>query len=69
MRRVEPNPVRCSLARVYGRSDGGIGQLDLIGEHHVASAADVELIEGCLHWIEGEPDPDRAKRRHTLEAR
>jgi tetratricopeptide (TPR) repeat protein len=66
--RVHVDPVRRSLARVYGRSDGGIGQLepDLIGEHHVASAADTELIEGCLHWIEGEPQPDRAARRHAM---
>ena len=50
------------------KSGGGIGQLepDLLGEHHVAGAADVELIEGCLRWIEGELEADRLKRRQAL---
>ncbi len=66
--RVKVDPVLRSLAIVYGRSSGGIAPLepDLIGEHHVASTADVELIDGCLAWIDGELEGVRAKRRKDL---
>src|SRR5262249_16213561 len=41
---------------------------DLIGEHQIASLDRnaVDLIEGCLRWIEGEPEADRSKRRRNL---
>ena len=39
---------------------------DLIGEHHVATVADAELIDGCLSWIEAEPAETREKRRRDL---
>jgi hypothetical protein len=66
--RVHVDPVRRDLARIYGKTDGGIAQLepDLLGEHHVASAADMELIEGCLAWIEADPEADPSRRRQTL---
>ena len=55
--RVDVDPIIRNLARVYGKPDGGLAQLepDLIGEHHVAMVGDVELVEGCLRWIETEP--------------
>jgi hypothetical protein len=65
--RVHVDPVRRDLARVYD-ADGVIAHLepDLIGEHHVAGVADIELIDGCLRWIEGEPEVSRAQRRYAL---
>ncbi len=39
---------------------------DLIGEHHVATIGDVELIEDCLRWIEDEPAELQEKRRRDL---
>jgi tetratricopeptide (TPR) repeat protein len=39
---------------------------DLIGEHHVATAADAELIDACLRWIETEPAETQQKRRRDL---
>jgi hypothetical protein len=65
---VHVDPVRRDLVRVYGKADGGIAHLepDLIGEHQVASIGDVQLIEGCLTWIEAGSQPERAKRRRDL---
>ena len=39
---------------------------DLIGEHHVATVADAELIDGCLRWIDTEPAEAQQKRRRDL---
>ncbi|MFN0182134.1 MAG: tetratricopeptide repeat protein [Gemmatimonadales bacterium] len=66
--RVAVDPVARDLSRVYGRSDGGIAHLepDLLGEHHVAMEGDIELIDGCLRWIEAESDDTREKRRRDL---
>jgi len=66
--RVSVDPVLRNLTRVYGTPDGGIAYLepDLIGEHHVASLADVELIEGCLRWISSQPDVEQHNRRRDL---
>ena len=66
--RVAVDPVVQRLSRVYGAPDGGIRHLepDLIGEHHVASVGDVELIDGCLRWIDTEPPETRQKRRRDL---
>ena len=66
--RVAVDPVVRNLYRVYGKPDGGVSQLepDLIGEHHVATVGDIELIDGCVRWIEAEPDDVRAKRRRDL---
>ncbi|EXI90554.1 MAG: putative O-linked N-acetylglucosamine transferase, SPINDLY family [Candidatus Accumulibacter regalis] len=66
--RVAVDPVVRKLCRVYGQPDGGVGPLepDLIGEHHVATAGDPELIDGCLRWIAAEPTENQAKRRRSL---
>ena len=34
--------------------DDGIGPIepDLLGEHHVATVADTDLLDGCLSWFE-----------------
>ena len=63
--RVAVDSVVRNLSRVYGTADGGIAHLepDLIGEHHVATVADTELLDGCLSWIEADPGEVRAKRR------
>jgi tetratricopeptide (TPR) repeat protein len=57
-----------NLTRVYGRVAGGAGPIepDLLGEHHVAGIADGELIEGCLAWIEAQPEVGREKRRRDF---
>jgi hypothetical protein len=39
---------------------------DLIGEHHVATVGDNDLIEGCLCWIADEPAEMQEKRRRDL---
>lgn len=56
------------LYRVYGKPDGGVAHLepDLIGEHHIASVADEDLLESCLKWIDREPEESRQKRRRSL---
>jgi hypothetical protein len=67
--RVAVDPVVRNLSRVYGRPDGGLAHLepDLIGEHHVATVGDVELLDGCLHWIATEPpDAQEQQRRRDL---
>jgi Tetratricopeptide repeat len=66
--RVQVDPVMRNLARVYGTLDGGLAQLDpdLIGEHHVATISDVELVEGCLHWLKDESVETQKKRRRDL---
>lgn len=68
--RAAVDPVVHHLCRAYGKPDGGVGPLepDLIGEHHVATVGDIELIDGCLRWIEAEPADMRGKRRHDLLA-
>ena len=66
--RVDVDRVGRSLARLYGRIDGGIRPLepDLIGEHHVATVGDIELIEGCLRWIDSEPREVQQQRSREL---
>ncbi|MGO9170544.1 MAG: toll/interleukin-1 receptor domain-containing protein [Rhodomicrobium sp.] len=66
--RVDVAPALRTLTRVYGRVDGGAGPIepDLLGEHHVAGIADGELIEGCLAWIETQPEAGREKRRRDF---
>ncbi|HRE87094.1 MAG TPA: toll/interleukin-1 receptor domain-containing protein [Accumulibacter sp.] len=66
--RVAVDPVVRKLCRVYGNPDGGVGPLepDLIGEHHVATVGDPELVDGCLRWIEAEPTETQAKRRRNF---
>ncbi|MFM9941237.1 MAG: tetratricopeptide repeat protein [Hyphomicrobiaceae bacterium] len=66
--REHVDPVLRNLIRVYGKTDGGVAHLepDLIGEHHVASIGDVELIEGCLRWIASEPEVEREIRRRSF---
>ena len=66
--RVAVDPVVRNLCRAYGQPDGGVGPLepDLIGEHHVATVGDAELIDGCLRWIAAEPTENQAKRRRSL---
>ena len=56
------------LAQLYGKPDGGIAPLlpDLIGEHHVATAGDTDLVEGCLAWIATEFADVQAKRRRDV---
>ena len=57
-----------TVGLVYGRTDGGIAHLepDLIGEHLVAGTADLELIDGCVAWIEAQPEANRADLRARL---
>ena len=66
--RVDVAPALRNLTRVYGRVAGGAGPIepDLLGEHHVAGIADDELIEGCLAWIEAQPEAGREKRRRDF---
>lgn len=65
--RVDVDQIRRALARVYGRDDALIPlEPDLIGEHHVASVGDSELVDGCVQWIEGEPDAAREAHRRDL---
>jgi tetratricopeptide (TPR) repeat protein len=66
--RAAVEPMVRHLSVLYGRPNGGIGPLepDLIGEHHVAGTADVELIEGCLSWLESESESIREGRRKDL---
>ncbi|HAN93205.1 MAG TPA: hypothetical protein DCQ33_14165, partial [Nitrospira sp.] len=66
--RVAVDSVVSKLCRIYGKPDGGVGprEPDLIGEHHVATVGDAELIDGCLRWIEAEPTENQAKRRRNL---
>lgn len=63
--RAAVDPVLRHLTRLYGRPDGGIRPLepDLVGEHHVATTADIELLDGCVAWIEGLPEHLRPQRR------
>jgi tetratricopeptide (TPR) repeat protein len=70
-RRTAPadvDPVVRDLARVYVRPDGGLAHLepDLIGEHHVASVADNEMVDGCIAWIGGAPVDVQPKHRRDL---
>jgi tetratricopeptide (TPR) repeat protein len=39
---------------------------DLIGEHHVATIADSDLVDACLTWIAAEPPGAQEKRRRDL---
>ena len=66
--RVAVDPVVRNLYRVYGKPDGGLGHLepDLIGEHHVATVGDIELIDGCVRWVETEAADMQEKRRRDL---
>jgi tetratricopeptide (TPR) repeat protein len=68
--RVDVAPALRNLTRVYGRAAGGAGPIEpgLLGEHHVAGIADDELIEGCLAWIETQPEAGREKRRRDFIA-
>ena len=66
--RVAIDPVLRDLAHLYGRPDGSIGQLepDLIGEHHVATVADTELVDACLAWIATEAAAQQARPRRDI---
>jgi hypothetical protein len=66
--RAQVAPVMGRLARIYGKPDGTIAPLepDLIGEHHAATVADADLIEGCLRWIDSEPVEEQPKRRRAV---
>jgi tetratricopeptide (TPR) repeat protein len=66
--RADVAPVLGSLQRIYGRGNGSIAPLepDLIGEHHVATVADSDLIEACLGWIDGAAEAERSRRRGDL---
>ena len=66
--RVHVNSAVHDLAQLYGKPDGGIAPLlpDLIGEHHVATAGDTDLVEGCLAWIATEFADVQAKRRRDV---
>ena len=66
--RVQVDPVIRNLSHLYGKPDGGLAHLepDLIGEHHVASIGDSDLLDGCMRWIDGEPADTRQKRRRDL---
>ena len=67
--RVHVDPVIRNLQRIYGTPDGGLSQIepDLIGQHHVATVGDVDMLEGCLEWIESGPADTRQRhRRHLL---
>jgi hypothetical protein len=63
--RVSVDPVVRSLLRLYGKPNDGVRPLepDLVGEHHSAAVADVELIDGCLEWIASSPAEEHAKYR------
>lgn len=71
-RRVEladVDGVARSLARVLGRGEDHVAQLepDLLGEHHVATESDVELIAGTLTWIaSGGDEVQQSRRRRNL---
>jgi hypothetical protein len=47
MARVQVDPVMRNLGRGYGKPDDGLAQLqpDLIGEHHVATIGNAQLVE------------------------
>ena len=66
--RVHVDSAVHDLAQLYGKPDGGIAPLlpDLIGEHHVATAGDTDLVEGCLAWIATEFADVQAKRRRDV---
>ncbi|MGP0094164.1 MAG: TIR domain-containing protein [Xanthobacteraceae bacterium] len=61
-------PVLSGLTRIYGTGKGGIVPLepDLIGEHEVATTADVRLVDACLDWIATLPDAEQSRRRKDL---
>ena len=61
-------PALRNLTRVHGQERGGVAPIepDLLGEHHVASIAGAELIEGCLAWIETQPEAGREMRRRDF---
>lgn len=67
---VDVDGVLVDLHRVYGRAGGGVAPLepDLLGEHHVVSLDRnaIELIEGCLSWIEAEPEDKRKILQQNL---
>lgn len=64
---VAVDPLLRGLEQLYGRADG-IGPIepDLLGEHHVATVADTDLLDGCLSWIETKPLEKRPERRRDL---
>jgi tetratricopeptide (TPR) repeat protein len=66
--RVAVDPVVGDLSLVYGSPEGGVGHLepDLIGEHHVATVGDIELIDGCVRWIGAELAEARGQRQRYL---
>lgn len=66
--RVDVASVLSDVVIVYGRNDETIGHLepDLIGEHHVATIGDIELIDGCAAWIGEQPEAQRATHRRNL---
>jgi len=56
------------LMRVFGTATDALSPLepDLIGEHHVATIADVEMIDGCIRWIQTEPTDQQDRRHRSL---
>ena len=66
--RADIAPALRNLTRVYGQERGGVAPIepDLLGEHHVAGIAGAELIEGCLAWIETQPEAGREMRRRDF---
>jgi hypothetical protein len=66
--RIDVDPVYGNLAAVYGGPDGSLMHLepDLIGEHQVATVGDIELIQGCLAWLDDEPEAERVRKRRAL---
>jgi len=68
--RVTVAPLREQVTLLYGTDAGGAGSLepDLVGEHHVATLADAELVDGCLDWLDGDDvaAPERPTRQTGL---
>ena len=66
--RADIAPALRNLTRVYGQERSGVAPIepDLLGEHHVAGTASAELIEGCLAWIETQPEAEREMRRRDF---
>ena len=68
--RADIDPALRNLTRVYGQERGGVAPIEpeLLGERHVAGIAGAELIEGCLAWIETQPEAGRERHRRDFIA-
>ncbi len=65
--RGDVREVHTHVATVYGRGDDLVHlEPDLIGEHHLATTADAELIDSCLAWIDTQPEVKREAYRRDL---